>query len=50
MITEMEEVLILLVDKKISSMKELLPILEPVVQLGKPLLIVAEVIIKPNLK
>jgi chaperonin GroEL len=42
MITEMEEVLILLVDRKISSMKELLPILEPVVQQGKPLLIVAE--------
>ena len=42
MITEMDEVLILLVDKKISSMKELLPILEPVVQQGKPLLIVAE--------
>ena len=38
MITEMEEALILLVDRKISSMKELLPILEPVVQLGKPLL------------
>jgi chaperonin GroEL len=38
----MEEVLILLVDRKISSMKELLPILEPVVQQGKPLLIVAE--------
>jgi chaperonin GroEL len=42
MITEMEDVLILLVDKKISSMKELLPILEPVVQQGKPLLIIAE--------
>ena len=42
MITEMEDALILLVDKKISSMKELLPVLEPVVQQGKPLLIVAE--------
>ena len=42
MITEMEDALILLVDKKISSMKDLLPILEPVVQQGKSLLIVAE--------
>ena len=41
MITEMEDVLILFVDKKLSSMKELLPILEPVVQQGKPLLIIA---------
>ena len=42
MTTEMENPLILLVDKKISSMKELLPILEPTVQSGRPLLIVAE--------
>jgi len=42
MITEMESPLILLVDKKISSMKELLPILEPAVQTGRSLLIVAE--------
>ncbi|HRO76317.1 MAG TPA: chaperonin GroEL, partial [Crocinitomicaceae bacterium] len=42
MITEMENPLILLYDKKISSMKELLPILEPVVQAGKSLLIIAE--------
>lgn len=33
---------ILLYDKKISNMKELLPILEKVVQTGKPLLIIAE--------
>jgi chaperonin GroEL len=42
MIAEMEQPCILLVDKKISSMKELLPILEPVVQTGRSLLIVAE--------
>lgn len=42
MITEMENPLILLYDKKISSMKELLPVLEPVVQAGKSLLIIAE--------
>ena len=42
MITEMENPLILICEKKISSMKELLPILEPVVQAGKSLLIIAE--------
>ena len=42
MITEMEAPLILLVDKKISSMKELLPVLEPAVQSGRGLLIIAE--------
>ena len=42
MTTEMEAPLILLVDKKISSMKELLPVLEPVVQAGRGLLIIAE--------
>jgi chaperonin GroEL len=42
MITEMENPLILLTDKKISNMKELLPVLEPVVQGGKSLLIIAE--------
>ncbi len=40
--TEMEEPLILIHDKKISSMKDLLPILEKVVQNGKSLLIIAE--------
>jgi len=34
--------LILIYDKKISTMKDLLPILEPVAQQGKPLLIIAE--------
>ncbi len=42
MITEMENPMILLYDKKISNMKELLPVLEPVAQSGKPLLIIAE--------
>lgn len=42
MIAEMENPLILIYDKKISNMKELLPILEPVVQNGKSLLIIAE--------
>jgi len=42
MITEMEKPMILIYDKKISNMKELLPILEPVVQSGKGLLIIAE--------
>ena len=42
MITEMENPLILIYDKKITSMKELLPVLEPVVQAGKALLIIAE--------
>jgi len=38
----LEDPLILIHDKKISSMKDLLPILEKVAQLGKPLLIIAE--------
>ena len=38
----LEDGLILIHDKKISSMKDLLPILEKVAQLGKPLLIIAE--------
>jgi len=38
----LEDALILVHDKKISSMKDLLPILEKVAQLGKPLLIIAE--------
>ena len=42
MLTEMDNPFILLVDKKISSMKELLPVLEPVVQAGRSLLIIAE--------
>ncbi|TSJ42820.1 chaperonin GroEL [Mucilaginibacter corticis] len=39
---ELESPYILIYDKKISSMKELLPILEKQVQTGKPLLIIAE--------
>ena len=42
MITDLETPYILLYDKKISSMKDLLPVLEPVAQTGKPLLIIAE--------
>ncbi len=38
----LEEAYILIHDKKISAMKDLLPILEKVVQTGKPLLIIAE--------
>jgi chaperonin GroEL len=37
----LEDALILIHDKKISSMKDLLPILEKVAQMGKPLLIIA---------
>src|ERR1700755_1361766 len=39
---ELESPFILIYDKKISSMKELLPILEQSAQTGKPLLIIAE--------
>jgi chaperonin GroEL len=39
---DLESPYILLFDKKISTMKDLLPILEPVAQTGKPLVIVAE--------
>ncbi|MEM6718516.1 MAG: chaperonin GroEL [Bacteroidota bacterium] len=39
---ELESPFILLFDKKISSMKDLMPVLEPVAQTGKPLLIIAE--------
>ena len=42
MTTELDSPYILLFDKKISSMKDLLPVLEPVAQSGKPLLIIAE--------
>ena len=42
MIAELENPYILLVEKKISSMKELLPVLEPVAQAGKSLLIICE--------
>lgn len=39
---ELENPYILIYDKKISAMKELLPVLEPVAQSGRPLLIIAE--------
>ncbi|MFA6871461.1 MAG: chaperonin GroEL [Bacteroidaceae bacterium] len=39
---EMDHPYILIYDKKISVLKDLLPILEPAVQSGKPLLIIAE--------
>jgi chaperonin GroEL len=42
MTADLEKPYILLFDKKISSMKDLLPVLEPVAQSGKPLLIIAE--------
>lgn len=42
MLVEMENPYILLVDKKIGSMKELLPVLEPVVGTGRGLVIIAE--------
>lgn len=42
MVAEMEDPYILIYDKKISNMKDLLPVLEKVIQTGKPLLIIAE--------
>jgi len=42
MTTVMENPYILIFDKKISSMKDLLPILEKVAQAGKPILIISE--------
>src|SRR5262250_1638390 len=42
MIAEMEDAYILINEKKLSSLNELLPLLEAVVQTGKPLVIVAE--------
>jgi chaperonin GroEL len=42
MVAELEDVYILINEKKISSLQTLLPLLEAVVQTGKPLLIVAE--------
>jgi chaperonin GroEL len=38
----LENAVILLTDKKISTMKDLLPVLEPIAQQGRPLLIIAE--------
>ncbi|UAB85786.1 chaperonin GroEL [Zunongwangia sp. SCSIO 43204] len=42
MTADLENPYILLFDKKISTMKDLMPVLEPVAQSGKPLLIIAE--------
>ncbi len=42
MVCELDSPLILINEKKISNMKELLPILEQVAKMGKPLLIIAE--------
>jgi len=39
---ELDDVYILIHDKKISSMRDLLPLLEKIAQMGKPLLIIAE--------
>ena len=42
MVAELEEPLLLIHEKKISNMKELLPLLEKVAQAGRPLVIIAE--------
>ncbi len=42
MISELEEPYVLIHEKKISNMKELLPLLEKIARAGKPLLIIAE--------
>ncbi len=42
MVAELDSPLLLLVDKKISNIRELLPVLEAVAKAGRPLLIVAE--------
>ena len=42
MICEMDEPLILISEKKVSNMKELLPVLEQVAKMSKPLVIIAE--------
>lgn len=39
---DLEDAMLLIYDKKISAMKDLLPVLEKVAQTGKPLLIIAE--------
>ncbi len=42
MLCEMDEPLLLIHEKKISNMKEILPLLEQVVKMGRPLVIIAE--------
>lgn len=42
LVTEFDSARILITDKKISSMQELMPVLEPVVQSGSPLMIICD--------
>ncbi|MBF0202128.1 MAG: chaperonin GroEL [Desulfamplus sp.] len=42
MVAELENPFVLICDKKISSMKDMLPVLESVAKMGKPLVIIAE--------
>lgn len=42
MVTELKDAYILIYDKKISTMKDLLPVLEKIVQQGRPLVIISE--------
>ena len=42
MVVELDSPFVLITDKKISSMKELLPILEKTVEMGRPMLIISE--------
>lgn len=42
MVAEIKDAYILIYDKKVSSMKDLLPILEKIVQQGRPLVIISE--------
>ena len=42
MVAELDNPLILITDKKISTTQEILPLLEQIVQMGKKLLIIAE--------
>ena len=44
MVVEMDNPFVLITDKKIANMKELLPILEKTVELGRPMLIIAEAV------
>ncbi len=42
MVADLEEPYILITDKKITNIQDLLPVLEQIVQQGKPLLLIAE--------
>jgi chaperonin GroEL len=46
MVADLEEVYVLLHEKKISNMKDLLPILEQIAKSGKPLLVIAEAMLE----